>query len=124
MMRLRTLLFLALFAAAAPSVAAAQATPVAIDPGMSRDSVVARFGKPASEQRYGNFTYLFFGNGREAQVGMADIVILENGVVVDAVLRSPRRTYTGTSSSPRAISASEAARAKQSPPPPNSPSTQ
>jgi outer membrane protein assembly factor BamE (lipoprotein component of BamABCDE complex) len=123
MMRLRTLLFLALFAAAAPAVAAAQAT-VAIDPGMSRDSVVARFGKPASEQRYGNFTYLFYGNGREAQVGMADIVILENGVVVDAVLRSPRRSYTGTSSSPRAISATEAARAQQSPPPPNSPSTQ
>ncbi len=106
-----------------PLALEAQARPAAsIDPGMSRAQVVERFGPPSGERSRGTFTYLFFVNGREKQVGMSDLVILENDKVVDAVLRSPARTYTGTSSSPRAIPAAEAARGKQSPPPGGAPS--
>ena len=75
---------------------------------MTKAQVVERFGKPAKESKRGDFTYLFFSNGREKQVGTADIVILEADKVIDAVLRSPRRTYTGKSSSPRALNSKEA----------------
>jgi hypothetical protein len=86
--------------------AAAQA--VAIDSGMTKAQVIEKFGKPSGERTRGAYTYLFFANGREKQVGMSDLVILREDKVVDAVLRSPARTYSGASSSPRALSASEA----------------
>lgn len=101
----------------APTALVAQQSPATIAPGMPRDSVVARFGTPSSERTRGDFTYLYFASGRERQVGMSDLVILERGKVVDAVLRSPQRAYSGTSSSPRAIPPAEAARRKQAPPP-------
>jgi outer membrane protein assembly factor BamE (lipoprotein component of BamABCDE complex) len=91
------------------------AATAAIDPGMSKAQVVAKLGKPASERTRGEFTYLFYSNGMEKQVGMADIVTLQSDKVIDAVFRSPRRTYTGTSSSPRAIPAQEAAKRKAPP---------
>jgi hypothetical protein len=93
-------------AVVAASTSAAQA--VSIDSGMTKAQVVEKFGKPASERTRGEFTYLFFSNGREKQVGTADIVILQADRVVDAVLRSPRRTYSGKSSSPRALNSKEA----------------
>lgn len=71
-----------------------------IDPGMSRDQVVAELGPPVTERTAGRFVYLFYPNGCERTCGMQDLVILEHGSVVDAIFRSPRRTYTGTSSSP------------------------
>jgi hypothetical protein len=88
------------------STAAAQAA--SIDSGMTKAQVIEKFGKPASERSRGEFTYLFFSNGREKQVGTADIVILQADHVMDAVLRSPSRTYTGKSSSPRALNSKEA----------------
>jgi hypothetical protein len=88
------------------STGAAQAA--SIDSGMTRAQVIERFGKPSTESKRGPFTYLFFSNGREKQVGTADIVILEADKVIDAVLRSPRRTYSGKSSSPRALNSKEA----------------
>jgi hypothetical protein len=102
---IQTAAALAIAAMAASSGAAQTAS---IDSGMTKAQVVERFGKPASERTRGDFTYLFFSNGRERQVGMADIVILQADKVVDAVLRSPRRSYTGNSSSPRALNAKEA----------------
>jgi outer membrane protein assembly factor BamE (lipoprotein component of BamABCDE complex) len=96
-------------AAAAP---AAQAAPATVDPGMTKAQVIERFGKPAIERSRGTFTYLFYSNGMEKEVGMSDIVVLDDDKVVNAVLRSPRRAYSGTSSSPRAIPANEAAKAK------------
>ena len=86
---------------------AAQAA-ASIDSGMTKAQVLERFGKPATESKRGDFTYLFFSNGREKQVGTADIVILEADKVIDAVLRSPRRAYTEKSSSPRALNSKEA----------------
>src|SRR5215212_9682293 len=86
-----TLLCVAAVAASAQSV---------IDPGMSRDQVVERLGKPVGERTVGDHSYLFYHNGCEKRCGMHDVVMLQNGSVVDAVFRSGSRRYTGESSSP------------------------
>jgi hypothetical protein len=116
-MRYRRSLFaltglIALGAAASSASAQARAatTPASIDSAMTKAMVVERFGTPTGERSRGAYTYLFFSNGREKQVGMSDVVVLMNNMVVDAILRSPSRAYTGTSSSPVAMSAKEAAR--------------
>jgi len=85
----------------------AQAT-ATIDPGMSRDQVVAKLGEPLSAHAYDTHTYLMYKNGCEKTCGMNDLVILDSGKVVDAVFRSSIRKYSGTSSSPRMISMNEA----------------
>lgn len=100
-------------APARPAAPNAAPVPVAggkVDPGMTKAQVVALFGKPASDRTRGEFTYLLFANGMEQQVGMSDLVVLQGDKVVDAVLRAPNRSYSGTSTSPRAISAEEAAK--------------
>lgn len=89
-------------------VARASAQSVSIDSGMTKVQVIQKFGKPASERTRGDFTYLFFSNGRERQVGTSDVVILQADHVIDAVLRSPGRTYNGRSTSPRALNSKEA----------------
>ena len=123
-MRIRTALFTALsaatLAASAAASAAAQApagtpAPKTIDPGMTKAQVVEHLGKPSSERTRGEFTYLFFANGMEKQVGMSDVVTLQGDKVIDAIFRSPRRAYSGTSSSPRAIPANEAYKKKTDP---------
>jgi SmpA/OmlA family protein len=88
-------------------IAPAQATDT-INPGMTREQVVARLGQPLSARSYDSYTYLFYRNGCEKKCGMNDIVVLDSGKVVDAVFRSTQRHYSGTSSSPRMISAAEA----------------
>src|ERR1700720_4009312 len=93
-----------LFAAAAGS-ASAQAS---IDSGMTKDQVIAKLGKPASEHSSGNATYLFYPNGQEKTVGMSDMVALRDGKVVNAIFRSSARQYTGKSSSPAPVSADAA----------------
>jgi hypothetical protein len=45
-------------------------------------------------------TYLYYRNGCEYTCGTADVVFLQNGHVVDAVLRWPGHGYSGQSSSP------------------------
>ena len=85
-----------------------------IDPGMPKPQVIARLGKPAVERSAGDATYLFYANGCARTCGMNDLVLLDKGVVVDAVFRSAKRRYSGASSSPRAIPAAEARRAKAS----------
>jgi hypothetical protein len=73
---------------------------VTIDPGMTREQVVARLGSPAAVRTAGSFTYLFFANGCPRTCGMDDLVTLEEGRVTDAIFRGPDRRYTGRSSSP------------------------
>ncbi|MHB1313167.1 MAG: globin domain-containing protein [Gemmatimonadaceae bacterium] len=90
----------------------AQAT---IDPGMSRAAVIARLGKPLLERTLGDDTYVFYRNGCEQRCGMNDVVTLRHDAVVDAVFRSPRRAYSGISSSPRSIPAAEARRGRPTP---------
>jgi SmpA/OmlA family protein len=82
--------------------------PATIDPGMSREQVVAKLGEPLSTRSYDGHTYLLYRNGCEKKCGMNDLVVLDSGKVVDAVFRSGNRKYSGTSSSPRMISAAEA----------------
>jgi len=103
--------FNALLALTLAAPAQAQQQPVtSIDPGMTKAQVVERLGKPGIERTRGTFTYLFYSNGIERRVGMNDIVVLDGDKVIDAIFRSPRRSYSGTSSSPVARTAQQAAR--------------
>jgi hypothetical protein len=95
---LRWLLALSFVAATAH----AQTGAGTIDPGMTQAQVIERLGKPATVRTYQGSTYLMYSNKCGKKCGMQDIVILDHDVVVDAVLRSPDRHYTGTSSSPDA----------------------
>lgn len=99
--------FLLLLAGALPLSAQA-----VIDPGMPKAQVVARLGAPAVERTTGDATFLFFKNECHRTCGMNDIVVLNKGVVVDAIFRSAKRRYSGASSSPRMIPAAEAIRAR------------
>src|SRR5256886_12341402 len=47
-------------------------------------------------------TFLYYPNGCESTCGPADVVFLQNGQVLDAVLRWPGHGYSGQSSSPAA----------------------
>jgi hypothetical protein len=71
-----------------------------IDPGMSERDVYSRWGPPVGVRRAGEWTYLYFRNGCEYSCGTYDVVFLQNGVVVDAVLRWEGHGYSGQSSSP------------------------
>jgi hypothetical protein len=93
----------ALVVLAMPRGAAAQATPVSIGPGMTKDQVLQRLGNPSEESHSGSFTYLMYDSECGRKCGMDDLVVLEGGVVTDAVFRSGTRTYTGQSSSPSAL---------------------
>jgi hypothetical protein len=71
-----------------------------IAPGMGEKDIYGLWGPPADVRRQGEYTYLFFPNGCEHTCGTADVVILQRGQVVDAVLRWPGHGYSGQSSSP------------------------
>lgn len=98
---LRRNLLLVLSLVAAPLMA--QEASTTIDPGMTHDEVVQRLGKPLNERTSGTHTYMFYRNGCEKSCGMNDLVVLEDGKVVDAVFRNGVRSYSGTSSSPTAV---------------------
>ncbi len=72
-----------------------------VTPGMTREQVIALWGVPVAERTVGNRTYLYFRNGCEVSCGTFDVVFLEGGQVVDAIVRGPGHNYAGTSSSPR-----------------------
>ena len=71
-----------------------------IAPGMSQNEVIAMWGVPVSARTIGDMTYLYFRNGCEASCGTMDVVFLQNGAVVDAIVRWPGHNYAGESSSP------------------------
>jgi hypothetical protein len=71
-----------------------------VAPGMTRDQVIAVWGVPAAERSLEGRTYLYFRNGCEVSCGTFDVVFLQNDQVVDAIVRGPGHTYSGTSSSP------------------------
>ena len=101
---MRTLITV-LVLAAAPLAAQTSAT---IDPGMTREQVIAKLGTPLSTRVKDSHVYLFYKNGCEKKCGMNDLVVLDSGKVVDAVFRSAAHKYSGASSSPRMISEAEA----------------
>ena len=96
---MRQILFLLALFLATPAIA--QVATVQIDPGMTREQVIERLGKPATERSSNGFTYLFFINGCERTCGMNDLVTLRGDSVVDAIFRAPQRTYSGRSTSPQ-----------------------
>jgi glucose/arabinose dehydrogenase len=71
-----------------------------VSPGMTREQVVAVWGAPVTERTVGTRTYLFYRNGCEVTCGTFDVVFLDDGQVVDAIVRGRGHTYSGTSSSP------------------------
>jgi len=71
-----------------------------IDPGMTERDVYSRWGAPVEVRNLGEFTYIYYPNGCERTCGTADVVILQNGQVVDAIVRWPGHAYSGVSSSP------------------------
>jgi len=87
--------------AAAPAPAAAPVdSSGAVKPGMSEADVRARWGDPIAVRRMNDWTYLFYRNGREREVGFYDVVFLQGGQVMDAIVRSADHVYAGQSSSP------------------------
>ncbi len=71
-----------------------------VDPGMTRDQVIAVWGEPMVERASEDWVYLYFRNGCEISCGTDDIVLLQDGQVVDAIVRGQGHTYSGVSSSP------------------------
>ena len=71
-----------------------------VAPGMTERDVYSLWGAPAAVRRAGEHTYLYFQNGCEKTCGTMDLVILQNGQVVDAIVRWPGHGYSGESSSP------------------------
>lgn len=71
-----------------------------IAPGMSEREVYQIWGAPAAVRRVGEYTYLFFQNGCEYTCGTMDVVTLQTGQVVDAIVRWDGHRYAGQSSSP------------------------
>lgn len=91
-----------------------------VAPGMNERDVYALWGSPAAVRRMGEFTYLFFQNGCEYSCGTMDVVTLQNGMVVDAIVRWEGHRYAGLSSSPpgRTPSATTGGETLELPPPP------
>ncbi len=71
-----------------------------VDPGMTREQVVDAWGAPAIERAAENWVYMHYRNGCEVTCGTDDIVFLQDGQVVDAIVRWQGHTYSGVSSSP------------------------
>ncbi|MBI3983622.1 MAG: hypothetical protein HY337_11980 [Gemmatimonadetes bacterium] len=71
-----------------------------VNPGMTREDVITVWGVPVAERTSGVWTFLYFRNGCEVSCGTFDVVMLQNGQVVDAVVRGPGHVYSGVSSSP------------------------
>jgi hypothetical protein len=71
-----------------------------VNPAMTRDEVIGVWGPPVAERATGAWTYLYFRNGCEVSCGTFDVVFLENGAVVNAIVRGPGHTYSGVSTSP------------------------
>lgn len=71
-----------------------------VRPGMTRDEVVVIWGAPVAERTAGTRGYLYYRNGCEVTCGTFDVVFLEDGQVVDAIVRGRGHTYAGMSSSP------------------------
>ena len=96
----RTLFLVVAIAATCSAGARAQDTTSAVRPGMTEADVLNRWGEPVAVRRVNDWTYLFFRNNLERQWGYYDTVFLQNGQVVDAIVRASEHVYLGQSSSP------------------------
>jgi hypothetical protein len=87
-------------AAAQATSSAGENTAATIRPGMTEAEVRAAWGKPVTQRSRGQHTYLFYENGCLRTCGTYDVVMLEGGQVVDAIVRGAGHRYDGVSSSP------------------------
>jgi len=87
-------------AAPAPPSPDSTAAANAVRPGMTQAEVEARWGQPLATRTANDWTYMYFRNRRERRVGYEDVVLLQHGQVMDAIVRSPDHVYAGVSSSP------------------------
>ncbi len=71
-----------------------------IRPGMTEAEVVTAWGQPMTVRKAGTRSYLYYRNDCLKRCGTYDIVFLEGGQVVDAVVRDRGRKYDGVASSP------------------------
>jgi hypothetical protein len=94
-----------------------------IAPGMAEREIYLLWAAPVAVRRVGEYTYLFFRNGCEYTCGTMDVVTLQNGRVVDAIVRWDGHRYSGESSSPpgRVPFANPGGEHLQVPPPPPQP---
>ena len=92
---------LALLLSAASAAAASAQEVKSIKPGMSQADVEAAWGKPLTARTAGAMTYLYYKNDCLKRCGTYDVVFLEHGQVIDAVVRDSHRGYDGVASSPR-----------------------
>jgi hypothetical protein len=84
-----------------PSAPSATSAPSGmLRPGMTQQDVVAAWGEPTLSKRNGDWTFLFYRNFNERQVGWMDVVFLQSGQVVDCIARGDGHQYAGQSSSP------------------------
>lgn len=97
---MKRLIVTAFLLAMASSPALAQDTTTAVRPGMTEADVINRWGEPVAIRRLNDWTYLFFNNDMERELGFYDVVFLQNGQVVDAIVRAAEHTYLGQSSAP------------------------
>jgi hypothetical protein len=67
-----------------------------VNPGMSEREVYQIWAAPAAVRRVGEYTYLFFQNGCEYTCGTMDVVTLQNGRVVDAIVRWDGHRYSAS----------------------------
>jgi hypothetical protein len=66
---------------------------------MTEEQVRAAWGEPLAVRRINDWTYMFYDNFLP-DVRYHDVAMLQNGQVVDAIVRMPGRVYAGQSSSP------------------------
>jgi hypothetical protein len=92
--------FALLLAISFPDTLSAQAEPQTIKPGMTEAEVRAAWGEPLTARKAGPMTYLYYRNDCHKRCGTHDVVFLEGGQVIDAIVRDSRRRYDGVSSSP------------------------
>ncbi len=69
-----------------------------VRPGMTAAEVTAAWGAPTSTRTRGNYTYLNYPSSCMPSCGTQDVVILQDGKVVDAIARSSNHPYEGPSS--------------------------
>jgi hypothetical protein len=72
-----------------------------IKPSMTETQVREAWGEPLTARKAGVMMYLYYQNDCLRTCGTYDVVFLENGQVVDAVVRDRGRAYDGVASSPK-----------------------
>lgn len=71
-----------------------------IKPGMTEAQVRESWGEPLTTRKAGIMSYMYYRSACLKICGTNDVVFLENGQVIDAVVRDKSRKYDGIASSP------------------------